>query len=585
MKCYERIADLIRPAVTGEGGDSYAQFVGDLTEQKAHADRVLKPVRAQLTEAARYIELVLAVDRLRALEFIVTPDVHCDAKYVDALSIEVEEVLGSAPCVAAGELFVVRGVYDLREPVVDSIWLSALGTCTGRMAKTSPGTGRFEITGSMLWTVPGRERTLDIMVHDTENGYQGIRLRLELTEKPAVVKREEGRVWVDGVPDRPTGWHWDALLRAVQTTLEHRGSVTTLNELMAYSGDAFNLCHGSNWQGVAYLCIPTNPVANVAKAYGYECTCLHSGYGWERFDTLGVVERQAEAQQILDRIWAEIDAGRPAIVGGCTDGGCGEWSVVVGYDREGMAMSHVGLGEACRWISVRGFPANPQFADDQAGGVEGHWNGRFRGAVRPGFVGGWQNNPAFLLGERTDVPSYRDTLLATLNLAVDLFHAPEHHITWWGGVDYTFGREAYEQWALALRELDYPADLEKARPAEAYDWYEMGNMDTQVDQIVRGRTAAAEFCERAARSLESAAPFLRDAAGYYRDEVELARNAFAAFIPAYAGDDARRAASLSSAEECAQGAEVIESMLIAEERAVRCIEEALTHTQAVPGGW
>ena len=583
MKCYERIAELIRPAVTGEGGESYQQFVGDLAKQNAHADNVLKPIRVELAEAGRYIELALAADRLRAVHFTVTPDVFCGTEYEEAITIEVEELLGSAPYVAAGELFVARGVYELREPVVDSIWLSALGTCTGRMAETVPGKGTFEITASLLWTVPGRERTLDIMIRDTEGEHRGIRMRLELAAKAGVVKREQGRVLIEGVPDRPTGWSWDALLRALQTTLEHRGSVATLNELMAYSGDAFSLCHGSNWQGVAYLCIPTNPVANIAKAYGYEYTCLHSGYGRERFDTLSVSERQVETQQLLDRIWAEIDAGRPTIVGGCTDGCCGEWSVIAGYDRGNMAMSHVGLGEAYRWIGVRGFASNPQFADDQAGGVEGHWNGRFRGTVRPDFVGGWQNNPAFLIGERTDVPSFRDTLLATLSLAVELFRAPGHHIGWWGGVDYHFGEQAYREWARALRRLDYPADLDKPRSAAAYDWYEMGNMDTQVDQVVRGRTAAAEFCDRAAGSLAGAAPFLRQAARHYRDEVEVARSAFAGFIPAHEGDDTRRETWLSSAEVRAQGAVTIESMLVAEQRAVRAIENAIAASEVVPG--
>lgn len=39
---------------------------------------------------------------------------------------------------------------------------------------------------------------------------------------------------------------------------------------MAYSWDAFNLCHAAHWQEMAYMMIPTDTLANVVKAYGYE---------------------------------------------------------------------------------------------------------------------------------------------------------------------------------------------------------------------------------------------------------------------------------------------------------------------------
>jgi len=396
-------------------------------------------------------------------------------------------------------------------------------------------------------------------------------------ERNASVRRGRGRVWIEGVPDRPVGFHWDALLRGLQIILEHRGDGATLNELMAYSGDAFNLCHGSNWQGVAYLCIPTNPVANVANAYGYDYTCLHNGYGRERMDRLSVAERRQLTGELLDRIWAEIDAGRPALVGGCNDGSCGDWSVVAGYDRENMMMSHIGIGKACRWIGVRGFSANPDFEEDRQRGVEGFWNGRFRGTIRENFVGGWQCNPAFLLGRKIDRPRAKQSAAAALKRAVELHRAPMHHIGWWGGVDYCFGRQAYEKWAEELRDLDYPADLGKQLPDGAYDWYEMGNMDTQAGQILRGRAAAADFCEKSAELLPGAKNHLHDAARSYRTEAEIARTALGVFLPAHDGNDAPRRAWLSHNASRQEGARAIHEMLKEERAAVAEIEKALAN--------
>lgn len=48
---YDRIAELLHPALTGEGGEHYTDFIGDPAEQKAHAD-VLREVKAELAAAA-----------------------------------------------------------------------------------------------------------------------------------------------------------------------------------------------------------------------------------------------------------------------------------------------------------------------------------------------------------------------------------------------------------------------------------------------------------------------------------------------------------------------------------------------------
>ena len=392
---------------------------------------------------------------------------------------------------------------------------------------------------------------------------------------PVANVRDEGaRTWIEGVQPGTTGDTWDAILRGLEIILRFRGESANLDELMAWSGDAFNLCHGSNWQGVSYLCIPTNPVANIAQTVGFEYTCVHSGYGRERMDGLPPPKREVETRGILERIWREIDAGRPALVGG-VGVHCGDWIVTVGYDPDKLMLCHIGPGEPYEWMVTRGFPGNPVYDDDKERDVDGRWNGRFRGSVRPDFVGGWQDNPAYLIGERTPAPTREESVVAALRRAVELFRAPSHHIGWWGGVDYHFGERAYEEWAKALHELDYPGDLDRPLPEDAYDWYEMGNMDTQVDQIVRGREAAAMFCKQAKGVLGEAEGHLMMAAKHYWQEVSIAKGSFATFIPAYAGDDVKRVAWLSEEPSREKGVDAIRRMLDEERAAVAAIEEAL----------
>ncbi len=59
-KQYDRISTLLTPALTGEGGEKYEQFIGDLAKQQAHAEAVLRPVKAALSAAADEIEQALA---------------------------------------------------------------------------------------------------------------------------------------------------------------------------------------------------------------------------------------------------------------------------------------------------------------------------------------------------------------------------------------------------------------------------------------------------------------------------------------------------------------------------------------------
>ena len=86
----------------------------------------------------------------------------------------------------------------------------------------------------------------------------------------AKVRRVGDKVWIEGVPTGEVGGGGEFLVKGVTILLRHRGEKTSLNEVVALSGDAFNFCYGSNWHGSSHLMIPTDTLANVANAYGYE---------------------------------------------------------------------------------------------------------------------------------------------------------------------------------------------------------------------------------------------------------------------------------------------------------------------------
>jgi hypothetical protein len=234
-----------------------------------------------------------------------------------------------------------------------------------------------------------------------------------------------------------------------------------------------------------------------------------------------------------------------------------------------MQMCHIGIGEAYRWIGIRGI--NIDLDPDT---YDGCWNGRLRGKIG-GRTGGWLASLAYRLGKKTSSPSKKECILSAFKRAAELSRASSFHLGSSGAFDFYYGEEAYQQWATALRQLNYPDDLKKPHPKDAWGQYDMGNMDTQVDQIVRGRAAAAEFCERAAEQFPMAKDQLTAVAKLYREEVNIAQEAFSVFIPPYNGNDKPREAWLSDKAKRDAGADSILRMLEKEKAAIIAIEKAL----------
>ncbi|MFA6111947.1 MAG: hypothetical protein WDA75_24585 [Candidatus Latescibacterota bacterium] len=62
---YDRIAILLQPALTGQGGPGYAEFIGDLERQQAHAEQVLVPIKAELAAAVEELEQAVVAMTVR----------------------------------------------------------------------------------------------------------------------------------------------------------------------------------------------------------------------------------------------------------------------------------------------------------------------------------------------------------------------------------------------------------------------------------------------------------------------------------------------------------------------------------------
>jgi hypothetical protein len=71
---YDRIAQLLRPSITANDPAHYKTFIGDLAKQTDHAEKVLKPVKAELAAAADEMAKALAADGVTVRPTIVQAD-------------------------------------------------------------------------------------------------------------------------------------------------------------------------------------------------------------------------------------------------------------------------------------------------------------------------------------------------------------------------------------------------------------------------------------------------------------------------------------------------------------------------------
>jgi hypothetical protein len=170
--------------------DTYQQVLGLLgTAKTGQAEMMSKEGRETLARLAERlagmevaaiaeIEKALAMKRLRPLRYTVS-EALCDPKYAQTLQVKVTEFLGTSTRLAVGELFVLRGEYELKGPGITCLVLAGHGRHTGVPADLVSGRGKLELTCEPLKVVPGKDRALDIIMFGPQ-GELGVRLRIEL---------------------------------------------------------------------------------------------------------------------------------------------------------------------------------------------------------------------------------------------------------------------------------------------------------------------------------------------------------------------------------------------------------------------
>lgn len=376
------------------------------------------------------------------------------------------------------------------------------------------------------------------------------------------LKRENGKVWIDGIRNRQVGTGWDAQLRGMQMLLEHCGEKVTLDDMMFHSGEAFNLCHGTHWELRTGMSVPTDILTNIARCYGHISRWIPPRWFWD-INKMEMEKKKIESEAFIEQIRRHIDKGYPVLAGGAC-GECGAWRVIVGYDRIEQKVCHAGGKKGYEWTDLY----------DAKVKEIGFWDMQVRGAVKHDFYGGWLANTAFLLHERYRERSERERAISSFHKAIEMHGTKEFNTSFYGGVTYYFGRGAYEQLAFDLHELDHPADAERAKKRLG-DWFVMHNMNVQVEQIVRGRGIASKYCEKASRLFPTAKAYFQDAAREYCKEMEVAKRTFGPFL----SDDTRATKSrdrwLSDASKRYRGVSAIYKMLEHESAAIGRIERAL----------
>lgn len=140
----------------------------------------------------------------------------------------------------------------------------------------------------------------------------------------ATVRGNGDRVWLEGVD------HYrvvDPMFECVRVVLTYRGEAYSPAYVQGISGAAFRI-------GGICPCGPTDDCAmstqELVRLFGYEA--MHLPLYQDDGRGEGAFDMEAEADNVIARVKAEIRAGRPAIVWHAFT--TAEWDVVAGFDAE-----------------------------------------------------------------------------------------------------------------------------------------------------------------------------------------------------------------------------------------------------------
>lgn len=124
----------------------------------------------------------MAHEELIPLKYTLSEE-FSDEKCVEALELNIREVLGECPTVAVGKLYVVRGDYVANDRLIGRLCVSCHGRSRGQPTPIWQGSRDFEVTAVPMDVPAGKEKVLDLLVFGQSGNELGVRVRLELEGK------------------------------------------------------------------------------------------------------------------------------------------------------------------------------------------------------------------------------------------------------------------------------------------------------------------------------------------------------------------------------------------------------------------
>ncbi len=247
------------------------------------------------------------------------------------------------------------------------------------------------------------------------------------------VKRDNGKVWIDGVQGFHPGEFASSMHGVWARMGQAIGEGPSYDELICYGGLAFRVqVHEAMCPSAAHPCCGYKCFANSERALPWKMQTFFA-FPWGK----PIEDRPAFEAQACAAIKASIDRGIPVHYGSEEDG------LIIGYADEGR-----------RWWCVHPY---------HKGGGEAFWHDEVSGFA--GSNGQWPWGLGVWAGPRpqTEHVSPRDLTLAALRQAVDMWRTEKQEA-------YFCGDAAYTHWLNWLREVESGADADPKGKMQGNGW-------------------------------------------------------------------------------------------------------------------
>jgi hypothetical protein len=276
----------------------------------------------------------------------------------------------------------------------------------------------------------------------------------------ATVKREDGKVWLEGVKGFGPAEYADSVHGVQARILQTLGEPLTYDDLVCYSGFAYRIgvheamCPSAGHPFCGYECID-----NGYRALPWR-TKLYEGWRWSKPGP--GPERDAFVAEVCAAIEDSIDRGVPVHYGKEEDG------LIVGYADDGR-----------RWWCLHPYHkwgAEPFWYDEAKGFAGGKW---------PWGIVVWLSPKP-----EAERASERDLTLAALKQAVAMWKTERNEA-------YFCGEAAYAHWLKWLRGVDTGEVKDPKAGMQGNGWC--------YDVLIHSRRIAARWLTQRAQSFDGEA--------------------------------------------------------------------------------